>query len=103
MSTATPPSAERAPAGAGEMTPRPFRVTERVGETRDTWTLRLVPADGGASVVAAPGQFTMLYAFGVGEVPVSVCSLSANPAPLAHTVRAVGAVTEAICATRPGE
>jgi NAD(P)H-flavin reductase len=42
----------------------------------------------------------MLYAFGIGEVPISVSG--DGDGPLVHTVRAVGAVTEAICASRPG-
>jgi NAD(P)H-flavin reductase len=42
----------------------------------------------------------MLYAFGIGEVPISVSA--AQDGPLVHTVRAVGAVTEAICAAEPG-
>ena len=77
------------------MAPRPFRVARRERETADTWTLELEPVQGDPLQVA-PGQFTMLYAFGVGEVPISV---SGEPGgPLVHTVRAVGAVTEAICA-----
>ncbi|WP_018637921.1 FAD/NAD(P)-binding protein [Parafrankia elaeagni] len=105
MSIGTRPGAEAAalagPAVSAQ-TPRLFRVADRVQESPDTWTLRLVPGDGGVPVVAAPGQFTMLYAFGVGEVPLSVSSLPSEVPPLLHTVRAVGAVTEAICATRPG-
>ena len=42
----------------------------------------------------------MLYAFGVGEVPISVSG--APSGPLVQTVRAVGAVSEAICAAEPG-
>jgi NAD(P)H-flavin reductase len=81
------------------MAPRPFRVTRRERETSDTWTLELEPALG-EPLAVAPGQFTMLYAFGIGEVPISV---SGKPdGPLVHTVRAVGAVTEAICAAKPG-
>ena len=53
------------------MAPRPFRVTRRRRETHDTWTLELEPV-AGAPLSVAPGQFTMLYAFGVGEVPISV-------------------------------
>jgi anaerobic sulfite reductase subunit B len=79
--------------------PRPFRVTARRQETYDTWTLELEPV-AGPPLEAAPGQFAMLYAFGAGEVPISV---SGEPGgPLAHTVRAVGAVTEAICNSTPG-
>ena len=40
----------------------------------------------------------MLYAFGVGEVPISVSGDPQRPDALVHTVRAVGAVTQAICA-----
>jgi NAD(P)H-flavin reductase len=83
----------------GAMTPRPFRVVRRRRETSDTWTLELEPVAGEALEVS-PGQFTMLYAFGIGEVPISV---SGEPGgPLIHTVRDVGAVTAAICASRPG-
>ena len=81
------------------MAPRPFVVTRRERETDDTWTLELEPA-GGEALRVEPGQFTMLYAFGVGEVPISVSA--AQDGPLVHTVRAVGAVTEAICAAEPG-
>ena len=45
----------------------------------------------------------MLYAFGVGEVPISVSGDPSNGGPLLHTVRAVGSVTEAICRCDPGD
>jgi anaerobic sulfite reductase subunit B len=83
----------------GGMAPRPFRVVSRQAETHDTWTLELEPVSG-EPIAVAPGQFTMLYAFGIGEVPISV---SGAPGwPLVQTVRAVGAVSEAICAAEPG-
>jgi anaerobic sulfite reductase subunit B len=84
---------------AGPMVPAPFRVTKRQQELADTWTLELEPV-GGARVVPEPGQFTMLYVFGVGEVPISVSGDARGP--LVHTVRAVGAVSRAICETEPG-
>jgi NAD(P)H-flavin reductase len=80
----------------GAMVPRPFRVERRVRETYDTWTLSLAPVQG-EQLEVGPGQFTMLYAFGVGEVPISV-----SGAPLVQTIRAVGSVTRALCASRPG-
>ena len=83
----------------GAMTPVPFRVTRRRRETRDTWTLEFEPLHG-AELEPEPGQFTMLYVLGVGEVPISVSG--APGGPLVHTVRAVGAVTEAICRAAPG-
>ena len=54
------------------MVPASFRVVHRRRETADTWTLELEPAGGAAVIPFAPGQFAMLYAFGVGEAPISV-------------------------------
>jgi NAD(P)H-flavin reductase len=83
---------------AALLLPRPFRVARAVRELRDTVTLELRPADGGAALDFLPGQFTMLYAFGVGEVPVSI-----SGAPLVQTIRAVGPVTKALCALKRGD
>ena len=85
---------------ASAMVPAPYRVTRRRRETHDTWTLELERLAGEAPEIA-PGQFMMAYAFGIGEVPISV-SGPGGPGPVVHTVRSVGAVTEAVCATRPG-
>ena len=81
------------------MAPRPFRVTRRRRETQDTWTLELEPV-AGEPLRPAPGQFTMLYALGIGEVPISISGTVEGP--LVHTVRAVGAVTQAVCAAKRG-
>ena len=99
---ATPHLADRSRA-AGPMVPEAFRVRRREQETDDTWTLELEPSNGAGSRPFEPGQFNMLYAFAVGEVPISICGDPADPEPLLHTVRAVGSVTEAICALGPGD
>jgi NAD(P)H-flavin reductase len=83
------------------MIPLPFVVADRRAETQDVWTLALEPANGPALSVA-PGQFVMVYVFGVGEVPISVSGATGRPGPVGLTVRAVGAVTDAICASEPG-
>jgi NAD(P)H-flavin reductase len=75
-------------------------VRSRRRETHDTWTLRLEPVAGEGDPRVRPGQFTMVYAFGVGEVPISFSGDSRGP--LVHTVRAVGSVTKAVCAARRG-
>ncbi len=85
------------------MTPRPWRVTERRRETADTWTLALEPADDGPGMSYLPGQFNMIYAFGIGEVPISISGDPNGGGPLEHTVRAVGPVSAAICEAQPGE
>ncbi len=100
MSATAPGGGRVAP--AAPMTPRPFRVSERRRETHDTWTLALEPADGGPAPEFGPGQFNMLYAFGVGEVPISISGAPGGGGPVEHTVRAVGPVSEAICRAEPG-
>lgn len=85
------------------MVPRPFRVVRARRELKDVRTLDLEPADGGSFLPFRPGQFNMLYAFGVGEVPVSISGDPARPGAYVHTIRAVGAVTRAICAAKRGE
>lgn len=82
---------------SGALVPERGLVVDRARETRDTWTLAIEPG-----LAAAPGQFTMLYAYGVGEVPISISGDLTRPGPLVHTIREVGAVSRALCATEPG-
>ena len=91
------PAITRAP-----MTPVAYRVARRHDETHDVVTLTLEPA---ATEIdePRPGQFTMLYGFGTGEVAISVSGCPTEDGVLRHTVRAVGAVTRALCALRVGD
>ncbi|MFZ8783099.1 MAG: FAD/NAD(P)-binding protein [Desulfurococcaceae archaeon] len=60
----------------------------------NTYTIRL-----SGEYKASPGQFNMLYVYGLGEVPVSISSLPVHRGAYTlvdHTVRVVGAVTRAI-------
>jgi anaerobic sulfite reductase subunit B len=82
------------------MVPAPFTVAAKRRDTEDTWTLELHPR-GGQPLAVEPGQFTMLAAGGCGEVPVSISGGSGTDT-LAHTVRAVGLATAAICETPVG-
>lgn len=50
-----------------------------------------------------PGQFNMMYVFGVGEVPVSISGDTSSTDTLVHTVRGVGPVSDALLQVRPGE
>jgi anaerobic sulfite reductase subunit B len=83
------------------MRPVRYVVAGRRAETQDTVTLMLRPV-GDPIAPPRPGQFTMLYAFGVGEVPVSVSGFHRGEV-LVQTIRAVGAVTRALCAAAPGD
>jgi anaerobic sulfite reductase subunit B len=81
--------------------PARYRVTSRATETYDTVTLGLEPVDQPIAP-HQPGQFTMLYAFGTGEVPISISGGPAGPG-LIQTVRSVGAVTRALCEAGEGQ
>jgi NAD(P)H-flavin reductase len=84
------------------MLPRPFRVQRLRQETANTFTMELAPADGSKMFSFGPGQFNMLYAFGVGEVPISISGDPDGSSPLQHTTRVVGAVTRAMRQLKPG-
>lgn len=83
------------------MHPRPFKVLEIWKELSDTFSMSLVPEDG-KPIVFAPGQFNMLYVFGIGEVPISVSGDPTNRSVLIHTTRAVGNVSKALDALKAG-
>ncbi len=89
-------------APADAMVPRLHRVAARTREASDTVTLALQPESGEPDGFAA-GQFNMLYAFGVGEVPISISGDPTTPGPVLHTIRSVGAVSSALCALAVGD
>ena len=99
-------------------TPRPARLIARREETPETATLWLQGLDG-AIGPPRPGQFFMVWAFGVGEIPISVSHLGAPDQATAAagapggrrdpdvvvglTIRAVGAVSRALARLPVGE
>ncbi len=85
------------------MLPKIYRVKQTRKETHDTFTLELEPAGGGEPLVFAPGQFNMLYAFGVGECAISISGNPDEPHKLLHTIRLVGTVTTALSKLRTGD
>jgi NAD(P)H-flavin reductase len=96
---------------AGPMTPALYRVESYIKETSDTFTIGLAPsgagvddlAPGGVQYNCAPGQFNMLYIFGMGEVPISISASPAHGGLLTHTTRDVGSVTKALSALKVGD
>ncbi len=85
------------------MLPHTYQV-QRVGrETHDTFTLELVPTEKNGRRGFSPGQFNMLYVFGVGEVPISISGDPRKQKSLTHTTRAVGTVTRAMYKLRKGD
>lgn len=85
------------------MMPELYRIERLKHETEDTFTLELVPTEETTKISFLPGQFNMLYVFGVGEVPISISGDPAETARLAHTTRRVGFVTNAMGLLKPGD
>lgn len=94
--------AERRPTPGPVHVPIPLPVIRTVRETADTRTIVLDASGLPGGLRFEPGQFCMLYAFGVGEIPLSLSGDPGLPERPAHTVRAVGAVSRAIAAARRG-
>ena len=84
------------------MRPRLCRIQRVKRELSDTFTMDLAPLDGGP-LPFKPGQFNMLYVFGIGEVPISISGDPAKPETVVHTTRMVGKVTERIGALKAGD
>jgi NAD(P)H-flavin reductase len=108
MISSTPPIQSTEPslsatAAADPMLPRPYRVKRVAREIAGTFTMALEPADGGDIPPFTPGQFNMLYVFGVGEIPISISGDPTRRTPLVHTTRSVGPVSRAVCALEPGD
>jgi NAD(P)H-flavin reductase len=81
--------------------PLPYRVGRVRRETRDITTLELAPITGERPAYQ-PGQFNMLYVFGIGEVAISMSGDPAAGGGYVHTVRNVGAVSGAIAGLEAG-
>lgn len=84
------------------MLPDQFLVKRKVNENKDTFTLTLEPLEK-KSFLYQPGQFNMLYMFGLGEVAISISGNSEKPLPLIHTIRAVGTTTKAMQKLKKGD
>src|SRR5271169_4349524 len=85
------------------MLPAPYHIQRVKQETDDTFTLELLPEDSGKGFSFLPGQFNMLYVFGVGEVPISISSDPEDAPLLKHTTRVVGSVTKAMRQLKRGD
>ena len=85
------------------MTPTPARVTQVVKDSLDTFTLTMESADSVPLPRFEPGQFSMLYVFGVGELPISISGNPEQRGKLVYTVRSVGKVTHALVTSPVGE
>ncbi|GLV53503.1 Ni/Fe hydrogenase subunit gamma [Dictyobacter sp. S3.2.2.5] len=84
------------------MLPRWYRIRRRQDELPNIVTFELEETDNSKPLPFSCGQFNMLYAFGVGEIPISISGDPDHPEQMVHTIRAVGNVSSALCAMQPG-
>jgi NAD(P)H-flavin reductase len=85
------------------MHPTPARVTQVRKDTPDTFTLTLEPEGEEPLPSFLPGQFSMLYVFGVGELPISISGDPQERGKLVYTVRSVGKTTHALVSRKVGD
>ena len=85
------------------MLPQPYSVREVSKETPDTFTLTLEPENAVDRRLFQPGQFSMLWAFGVGELPISISGDPGVHDRLVYTVRSVGQATHSLVNQQVGD
>ncbi|HEV2690215.1 MAG TPA: FAD/NAD(P)-binding protein [Bryobacteraceae bacterium] len=72
-------------------------------ETNDTFTVTTEAAESEGLPRFEPGQFSMLYSYGVGEAPISISGDPHDPSRLVYTIRSVGAVSKALVSRAAGD
>lgn len=86
---------------------RPFNaeIVERTQESSDIFTLTVKFTDRKIqnNYRFLPGQFNMLYLFGVGEVPISIVSDPDDDRLYSHTIRRLGRVTQGLSLLKTGD
>lgn len=92
-------------AAANPYLPCEAEIVERIQESDAVFTLRLRFTDAvmRENYRFWPGQFNMVYLYGVGEVPISIISDPEDERLLDHTIRAVGRVTDGLARLKPGD
>ena len=78
-------------------------VKKVIWETDDTFTLQIDLGAMGETFSFLPGQFNMLYVFGLGEAAISISSDASQGGMLAHTIHRVGTVTTGLAQVKRGD
>lgn len=84
------------------MIPFPMKVERFVWETEDVFSIQLAH-ENGDNFLFRPGQFNMLYAFGIGESAISISSDSSKKSSLIHTIHKIGYVTSQLSKLKKGD
>lgn len=90
---------------ANPYTPFEAEVVERIQESHTIFTLRLrfTDEEQHRHYSFQPGQFNMVYLYGVGEVPISIVSDPEDERLYDHTIRVVGRVTRGLAQVKQGQ
>lgn len=89
---------------ADPMMPQLVRINKLVWETEHVYTIYLTPNDEMESgFIFKPGQFNMLYVYGMGEAAISISSSPYKSKTLIHTIHKVGTVTSALSKYKKGD
>jgi len=80
-------------------------IIERIQESPTLFTLRLKFTDPKIqnTYQFEPGQFNMLYLYGVGEIAISIISDPEDSNIIDHTIRVVGRVTRGMANLKKGD
>jgi sulfhydrogenase subunit gamma (sulfur reductase) len=80
-------------------------ILERIDEAMGIFTLRLRFSDAALqrAYTFQPGQFNMVYLYGVGEVAISIVSDPRDEHIFDHTIRVVGRVTRGLAQLQTGQ
>jgi NAD(P)H-flavin reductase len=92
-----------APAVEDPMLTHPVPIRRVIWENDDTFTLTLDLDDALPEYRFLPGQFNMLYVYGMGEVAISISSDPFRKGTLDHTIHRVGSVTTALAHKKRGD
>lgn len=85
--------------------PQEAIILERIQEGPNLFTLRLKLTDQKLqdAYEFEPGQFNMLYLYGVGEIAISIVSDPVDSHIIDHTIRVVGRVTRGMANLKNGD
>jgi len=84
------------------MIPKLFTIKKIFWETDDTFTIEIESQDK-ENFNFKPGQFNMLYVFGLGESAISICSDPYKNKTILHTIHRVGNVTTKLSQLKKGD
>jgi len=85
------------------MVTHPVPIRKVMWENDDTFTLTLDTVDAFDGYKFLPGQFNMVYVYGVGESAISISSDSSESDHIDHTIRRVGTVTSVLSQMKKGD